>query len=164
MLVNTAYASEFEGTLELAKKGDVIAQYHLGLMYDLVENDAEAVKWYRKAADQGLADAQYHLGVMYANGLGVPENDAEAVKWHRKAADQGDASAQYNLGFMYANGHGVPANFIRGYLWWSMAKTQGEESAAKDINTLIAVMTPNQIADGQALAAKCFESNYKECD
>ena len=29
---------------------------------------AEAVRWYRKAADQGDADAQSNLGGMYANG------------------------------------------------------------------------------------------------
>ena len=69
-------------------------------MYDngegVPENDAEAVKWYRKAADQGYAKAQSNLGVMYDNGEGVPENDAEAVKWYRKAADQGyaDGSVQ----------------------------------------------------------------------
>ena len=53
------------------------------------ENDAEAIKWYRKAADHGFAEAQYNIGVMYANGTGVPENDALAVKWYRKAAEQG---------------------------------------------------------------------------
>ena len=72
---------------------------NLGVMYDngdgVPENDAEAVKWYRKAADQGHASAQYNLGVMYSNGEGVPENDAEAVKWYRKAADQGNAMAQH---------------------------------------------------------------------
>ena len=52
---------------------------------------AEAVKWYRKAADQGDAFAQYNLGVMYDNGEGVPQDQAEAVKWYRKAAEQGDA-------------------------------------------------------------------------
>ena len=35
-----------------------MAQYNLGNMYDfgegVPENDAEAVKWYRKAADQGV--------------------------------------------------------------------------------------------------------------
>ena len=31
---------------------------------------AEAVKWYRLAADQGMGEAQYNLGVMYKNGLG----------------------------------------------------------------------------------------------
>ena len=34
------------------------------------QNYAEALKWYRLAADQGDADAQYNLGVMYANGQG----------------------------------------------------------------------------------------------
>ena len=65
------------------------------------QNYAEAVKWYRLAADQGDASAQYNLGVMYANGQGVPQNHAEAVKWYRLAADQGNASAQFNLGDMY---------------------------------------------------------------
>jgi TPR repeat protein len=37
---------------------------------------AEAVKWYRKAADQGNAVAQYDLGVMYDKGQGVPQNFA----------------------------------------------------------------------------------------
>jgi uncharacterized protein len=32
---------------------------------------AEALKWYRLAADQGLASAQHNLGFMYANGWGV---------------------------------------------------------------------------------------------
>ena len=65
---------------------------------------AEAVNWYRKAADQGNADAQSNLGWMYCTGRGVPQDDAEAVSWYRKAADQGNAAAQSNLGWMYANG------------------------------------------------------------
>ena len=37
------------------------------------EDDAEAVRWYRLAAEQGYAMAQSFLGAMYANGEGVPE-------------------------------------------------------------------------------------------
>ena len=74
-------------------------------MYDngqgVPQNYAEALKWYRLAADQGDASAQNNLGVMYAKGQGVPQNYAEALKWYRLAADQGNASAQSNLGFMY---------------------------------------------------------------
>ena len=44
------------------------------------ENDQEAVKWFRLAAEQGDADAQYNLGYMYALGEGVAKNDQEAVK------------------------------------------------------------------------------------
>jgi TPR repeat protein len=74
------------------------------------QNYAEAMKWYRKAADQGNAAAQNNLGVMYDEGQGVPQNYAEAMKWYRKAADRGFDKAQYNLGNMYKNGQGVPQN------------------------------------------------------
>ena len=116
------------------------------------------------AAKQGEAYAQFNLGLIYAKGDGVPENDAEAVKWYRKAADQGDADAQFNLGVMYDNGEGVPENSIRAYVWWSMAKTQGVTEASNNLEKLKPQMTKQQIADGQALAAKCYESDYKDCD
>ena len=46
---------------------------------------AEAVGWYRRAAEQGHARAQYNLGGMYAEGLGVPQDAAEALAWYRRA-------------------------------------------------------------------------------
>ena len=137
------------------------------LFYRVIEffnNHFLKSKWYRKAAHQGLAHAQYNLGIMYDNGEGVPENDSEAVKWWRKAADQGDADAQYNLGIMYDKGLGVPENNIRAYVWWSMAKTQGHVKAANKIDILKPQMTPQQIADGQAIVTKCYGSDYKDCD
>lgn len=71
----------------------------------------EAMKWFRKAADQGDAGGQFILGQMYSLAQGVPQNDAEAVKWYRLAADQGYAAAQYGLGLSYKNGEGVPQDF-----------------------------------------------------
>jgi hypothetical protein len=50
------------------------------------QDDAEAVQWYRKAAEQGHADAQHNLGLMYMEGRGVKQDDAEAVKWWRMFA------------------------------------------------------------------------------
>ncbi len=69
-----------------------------GLDYYLGRNGkeqsySEAVKWFRKAAEQGDAAAQRALGVCYDNGYGVEQSDSEAIKWYQKAADQGDASA-----------------------------------------------------------------------
>ena len=66
-----------------------------------------AVKWYRLAAEQGLAGAQFNLGLKYDNGEGVIQDDQTAVKWYRLAAEQGLASAQINLGMMYSRGEGV---------------------------------------------------------
>ena len=47
---------------------------------------AEAVKGYRKAADQGDAEAQLNLGVSYASGQGVPQDYVEAHKWSNLSA------------------------------------------------------------------------------
>ena len=52
-------------------------------------DDAEAVRWYRKAAYRDYLPAQYSLGVMYANGRGVPRDEAQAMRWYRTAAEQG---------------------------------------------------------------------------
>ena len=58
----------------------------------LPKDEAEAVKWYRMAAEQGQANAQDNLGFAYAKGLGVPKDEAKAVKWCRMAAEQGGST------------------------------------------------------------------------
>ena len=74
------------------------AQYSLANSYAMAQgvaqDNVEAVKWYRKAAEQGHVEAQLILGRMYFNGDGVPEDAVETVKWVRKAAEQGYAKAQ----------------------------------------------------------------------
>ena len=50
------------------------------------QDAAEAVRWYRKAGEQGLAKAQLNLGVMYAQGHGVSQNYVQAHMWTDLAA------------------------------------------------------------------------------
>ena len=82
----------------------------------VLRNDAEAIKWYRKAAEQDDAVAQFNLGIMYTKGEGVSPNHAEAALWYRLAADHGLAGAQFNLGMMSAEGQGVPRLCASGYV------------------------------------------------
>ena len=89
----------------------------------------EAVKWYRKAAEQGHAAAQYNLGVCYRNGIGISTDESEAVKWYRKAAEQGHAAAQYKLGVCYRNGRGVPTDESEAVKWYRNAAEQGHARA-----------------------------------
>ena len=95
------------------------------------QDEREAVSWYQKAAEQGLAEAQTNLGVMYDNdnGEGVTQDKHKAASWYQKAAKQGDASAQTNLGLMYDNGEGVITDEREAYIWWSIAQVNGNESA-----------------------------------
>ena len=55
---------------------------------------AEAAKWNRRAAEQGLANAQYNLGLMYNNGQGVPQDYVQAHMWSTLAAAQGYEGAK----------------------------------------------------------------------
>ena len=54
-----------EETKKEAEQGDARAQFNLGFMYadgrGVAQNDTEAVKWYRLAADQGHATAKQSL-------------------------------------------------------------------------------------------------------
>ena len=59
----------------------------------------EAVKWYRKAAEQGYADAQHSLGFLYFNGVGVLKDYVQAHIWWNLAASQGNDQAQKNRDF-----------------------------------------------------------------
>ena len=39
------------------------------------------MRWFRQAAEEGVAAAQNDLGVMYASGKGVPKNVILAYMW-----------------------------------------------------------------------------------
>lgn len=58
-----------------------------------IRDEVMAMKWYRKAAEQGYADAQYILGLCYC----VKQDKPEAVKWLQKAAKQGHEKAKKAL-------------------------------------------------------------------
>ena len=85
-------------------------QYKLAVRYaqgkGIAQNSKEAVKWFRKAAEQGHALAQYNLGDCYYQGRGVAQDSKEAVKWFRKAAEQDYVLAQYRLAVYYFRGQG----------------------------------------------------------
>jgi tetratricopeptide (TPR) repeat protein len=70
-----------------------VAQNHLGNKYYDSKDYSEALKWYRKSAEQGDEDAQNNLGYMYKEGLGVAKDYSEALKWYRKSAEQGNEDA-----------------------------------------------------------------------
>lgn len=97
---------------------------------------SEAVKWYRKSAEQGNAGAQCNLGYCYANGTGVSQDHVEAVKWYRISAEQGCAVAQFNLGECYEYGNGVLKDIPEAIKWYTKAAEQGDEEAAERIKVL----------------------------
>ena len=109
----------------------------LGLLYyegrGVPQDYIEAVRWYRKGAEQGDSMSQYAIGYMYEIGKGVQQDYAEAALWYRKSADQGDAQAQCSLGSMYYGGRGVQQDRAEAARWYRKAADQGFSKAQDDL-------------------------------
>ncbi len=148
------HAQRFDETRIKAANGDVAAQFNLGVMYakghDVPRNEAEAVKWYLKAAEQNYAVAQYNLGSMYANGAGVPKDEVEAVKWWKKAAEQNVAAAQNNLGSMYGDGLGIAKDEVEAVKWYRKAADQDYAAAQNNLGF--------KYANGEGVAKDAVEA------
>jgi len=136
-----------------ADAGILDLDYGLGLMYDngegVPQDDTEAVKWYRAAAEQGHPAAQYNVGVAYAEGKGIPKNYAEAHKWFTKAAGQGIPAAQYNLGVIYENGLGVDRDRVEAYTWYVLSSETGESDGRARAARVEKALSDAQRADAE---------------
>jgi TPR repeat protein len=161
------HATALRELTSLAKQGDAIAQFNLGLIYRKGEGVPQdyktAVKWWKLAAEQGDAIAQNNLGLMYRKGEGVPQDEKTAVKWYRLAAEQGNANAQTNLGVMYDKGQGVIQDNVYAHMWWNIAASSGNKDAVKNRDIVAGKMTPARIEDAQKLARECVRKKYKGC-
>jgi TPR repeat protein len=55
---------------------------------------------------------------------------------------------------MYGLGFGVPQNYAEAYKWFQLAVDQGYEGAFENLDVILGVMTPDQIAEGERLVAE----------
>lgn len=63
-------------SIEELQTFDPQMQQYLGEMYangmGVAKDEAEALRWFTMAAEQGVASAQMRVGEMYLNGMGTP--------------------------------------------------------------------------------------------
>ena len=99
------------------------------------ESQAEAMRWYRRAAESGSPVAYIRLGDLYANrssGMEAPQ----ALEWYRKAAEANSAIAMTRLGKMYNEGRGVPQDQALAATWFSRAAAAGSGAAMVELSAL----------------------------
>ena len=117
-----------------------LAQNSLGVLYQngqgVPQDYAEALTWYRLAADQGNARAQFNLGNMYRDGRGVTQDYAEAIKWFRLAADLGQVNAITSLADCYENGNGVQVDLEKAVSLYTEAAKRGFQIAHQSLGSL----------------------------
>ena len=151
-----ALADELADLTAKAYKNDAEAQVALGYSYTtglgVVKDPFEAVKWYRKAADQRNSQAQLLLGSCYASGQGVAKDLVEAARLLRLAALQGNGDAQMFLGTIYTTGRGVSKDYAQAYAWLTIAAASGNRRARESLPGIELLATPEQKSEGAKLA------------
>ncbi len=161
-LIFTVYVTQRLWVCEpLALSGLGQAQLCTARLYELgsggaIRNQATALAWYRRAAEQGVAEGQYEVA-------GFAREREQKIDWYTRAADhglagaayqlywlqektapetalqrlqaaarQGHAGAQYRLGLLYQNSGGVvEKDLSRTRELWPLAANGGHISAMR---------------------------------
>ncbi|MBT6247707.1 MAG: SEL1-like repeat protein, partial [Nitrospina sp.] len=102
-----------------AKQGIAEAQVALGVMheygYSFPQDNNEAFKWYRLAADRGKTNVYRIAKKGVTPALNILTDDAK----------NGIAEAQFYLGVMYENGYQFPHDYNKAFNWYRQGKKQG---------------------------------------
>ena len=91
----TGDAKKVEETLKDSREAR--QQHNLGVLYStgigMPLDFEKSVKWFHKAAEQGLLESQINLGIAYQGGLGVPKDIINAYIWFTIASANGSKLA-----------------------------------------------------------------------
>lgn len=113
------YPDTIRSYIIAAEAGNAAVQFQLALALangeGVARDDARALYWFEKAAQQGHVKAKYNLALGKLFGHGA--DPAGAGRWMASAADGGYRPAYRVLGWMYTTGTGVKKSAKDAVLW-----------------------------------------------
>ncbi len=93
---------------------------------------------------------------------GSVDDKEKAMGFLLSAAKLGDSKSQHDLAMEYLNND--KKHIGKAYIWLSMAAANGLSKAISTRNIVRDLLPPQSLEQAQAQAARCFESNYQDCD
>jgi TPR repeat protein len=120
--------------------------------------DGKALPTIRVMAEKGFPESQWRLYYEYGQ---KPED----ILWLCRSADNGYAKAQFHVGDLYWNASNIQGNKSKAFVWYRLAATGDRQQgllsdqdtqilAALAINDAEKVLTPEQLAEAEALYAE----------
>ncbi|MFO0808121.1 MAG: caspase family protein [Gemmataceae bacterium] len=88
-------------------------------------NDAEAAKYFRKAADRKNTAAMNDLGDWLLIGRAVPKDVPGGLALLKEASALGSSAADHTLGLAYENGRGVTKDDTEATKWFKLGADRG---------------------------------------
>lgn len=127
--------------LKAADKGDEVAQYNIARYYRygiaMDKDEAKALDYYTKSAQQGYITAIKELGDIFRYGSCGQERDIEkAIDWYEKAVKQSDEEAMIALANIYGDASHNLCNAEKAVSYYKMAAEKGNSTAAYRLGEL----------------------------
>jgi FkbH-like protein len=129
------YRVAFRCFAAAARAGDPEAQYRLGLAHargeGVIRHPPDAVRWYRRAAEQGHLEAQFQLSLIFLHGQPGAGED-----WYRAAVACDRQAAEWNRDIWFSAGMSVPSDYVEALRWSRLAAEQGRAEAQANLGSL----------------------------
>jgi TPR repeat protein len=117
--------AEKDVSLSQSMLGDIYSgSYNLpDNIQEKFRNTPEAIKWYKKAGENGFSYAYHRLGEILSSGQAVEKDERQAIKYYQEAAQEGYEPSQEILGQAYADGLlTLPKDSEQSQYWLTQAR------------------------------------------
>lgn len=145
------YITAFNLAVPRAENGDPAAQT---LVAEILarglgrpRDDAQAAKWYGKAAEQGVPDAQFQYALMLLDGRFVPRDEKAAHALMQAAAEAGNRLAQFNFAQMVVSAEPGEPGLAKAALYYRRAAQAGLPDAQYALAQMLATGTGGEKHD-----------------
>ncbi len=161
--------SDVAATKQKAEAGDPQAQLSLADTLSFNFKSADALEWYRKAAQQGSVAAKSRLGeILMFGATGIPSsqsvkaNPTEGIRWTFEAATNRDGKAFLNMSKALQNGIGVSTNLIEAYAWLQLYSENDSILGQAWLNQLALKLDVQSLQKAQTMAEQFKAGQWPE--
>lgn len=115
---------------------DADAAYQLGVMFKegrgVNQDQAQAISYFKKAAEKGNTEANYQLGLIYQKEM----EPVDAFNCFMKAAEKGYGTAMFEVAKAYESGMGTGRNRKQAIAWYTKC-SKTDSRVAKEASTAL---------------------------
>lgn len=147
------------------------------------QDEVQAARWYRLAAEGGFAAAAYNLADMYRTGRGgLPTDYVQAMRWYQQVLDQDPlltamdryaghsldihARSQFWIGRMHIGGdaYGLPEDLPQAMRWFARGLQEGDGLSALNLGVMYeaAMGVPRNLVVAYALVSQAAKRQDTE--
>jgi TonB family protein len=156
-----------EDTRKKAETGDPHAQMVYGLLLSgvpqLKSNRSDAMPWFVKSAQAGVATAQFAVGYSIMQGWGCQCDEPKGLVWLHKAAAADQSDAQVMLANYLLRGDPKPEDVAKARTWLERAVT-GNNREAKFFLAALLAAGPDPATRDPARSLTLLKSVMREMD